>query len=91
MGNYQTYQKIEKPVKKICVWTDKSNQLFGIQLFDKENKMILQTQYDCFNKIDLIMTKTLLLENERILGVRARKNNIYLNDFQFVIGAIISQ
>ena len=41
-------KKIETPVRKVHVWTNNDGLLQGIQMFDIENKMILQTDYKCF-------------------------------------------
>ena len=47
-----TEQRIEKPVKKIRVWTRNSNnKLVGVQFFDSKNNMILETLFDCYKSI----------------------------------------
>ena len=44
-----TEQKIGKPVKQLRMWTRESdNLLVGVQFFDSENKMILQTLFNCY-------------------------------------------
>jgi hypothetical protein len=79
-------------VKRIEMWrSGRDARLWGLQLFDKAGGLIAQSE-DIRFKAGYNSKQILLEDDERIIGVRARKQNDMLAnqyDVQFVIGRLV--
>ena len=66
-------KKESGPVKRIVIWYDQHMALLrGIQLFDKEGEKLLETGCP---KNQFKSQETILEDDERIVGFKARKQN----------------